>query len=644
MMKFTRLTPAECQSTSKRLQVDPLILLKGKETETIDDEERYVYADHVGITTVTGDDLFQFKGLSPNIMVRSVRIPHQTMHTVRKRLRRLQHFFSRRHRSADIQQNLGEYFFECSFVQETTSTSTLMTTTSKSKLKSTTVHLVLNYISNKKERKTVMSADAHDNILEALAYDFVNPFQENFDLDLLRQATQEEKEKEEEEEQEQEEEEEEEEFDEDEYDKKLGELFGSAINTDFTGRVTSEMQDENQENQSPSTPTCSRKKKNLKKKVPSSPTKREPMTWHLDEDTHLGRGAFGDVVAGWLILPSEERGSSSSSSNQRGDNIKERVAIKILKTGCGGDLRDRDAILLNKEIRTMEKLQHDHIVKYYGSELKGTSLYIFCEFMPGGSLDKLIKTAHKGSMEEGVGLSMDTVKCYGYQILDGLAYLHEKNIAHLDLKPANVLVGKDRQIKIADFDKCKQFDQDGATWKCAQMTDSCIGTALFSAPEIVSFKGQQVSKKSDLWSFGCTLVNMMTGVLPWHEHQFQSPYRVLGFMQTNESIGGPVQSNEMKRIFQKFNHVRDLLDKCFRHDHTKRPSSDQLFKTHRFFDDQRWRTDSRIQRRRSSDAMVENHHGGTGKRSGSSSNDDGMTNMVVATSVMYQKMNHRTCM
>merc|ERR1711865_976683 len=86
-------TPAEYQSTSKRLQVDPLILLKGKETETIDDEERYVYADHVGIRTVTGDDLFQFKGLSPNIMVRSVRIPHQTMHTVRKRLRRLQHFF-----------------------------------------------------------------------------------------------------------------------------------------------------------------------------------------------------------------------------------------------------------------------------------------------------------------------------------------------------------------------------------------------------------------------------------------------------------------------------------------------------------------------------------------------------------------------
>jgi hypothetical protein len=178
-----------------------------------------------------------------------------------------------------------------------------------------------------------MSADAHDNVLEALSYDSINIFKENVDLHSLRQATKEEEEEEEEEA------EEEKEFDMDEYDKKLVGLFGNdATNATFAGRVA--VEHENQENHSPSysTPTRRKKKTHKKKLLPSSPTRRESMTWHLDEDTHLGRGAFGDVVAGWLILPSE-RSSSSSSSNQRGDNIKERVAIKILKTGCGGDLR-----------------------------------------------------------------------------------------------------------------------------------------------------------------------------------------------------------------------------------------------------------------------------------------------------------------
>ena len=76
------------------------------------------------------------------------------------------------------------------------------------------------------------------------------------------------------------------------------------------------------------------------------------------------------------------------------------------------------------------RLKHDHIVTYYGSELNTTTgqLNIFCEYMPGGSLDKLIRTVKKSNSHNKGGLDLDTVRCYGYQILSGLVYLHGENI------------------------------------------------------------------------------------------------------------------------------------------------------------------------------------------------------------------------
>ena len=166
-------------------------------------------------------------------------------------------------------------------------------------------------------------------------------------------------------------------------------------------------------------------------------------------------------------------------------------------------------------------MKHDHIVTYYGSELNTTTgqLNIFCEYMPGGSLDKLIRTVKKSNSHNKGGLDLDTVRCYGYQILSGLVYLHGENIAHLDLKPANILIGMNQRVKLADFDKCKKFNNDGDTIRCEKVTDSYVGTFLFSAPEVMQWslfnpvdnRGQQVSRRSDLWSFGCTLVNMLTG-------------------------------------------------------------------------------------------------------------------------------------
>merc|ERR1711865_966527 len=127
------------------------------------------------------------------------------------------------------------------------------------------------------------------------------------------------------------------------------------------------------------------------------------LKWELDEDnTCIGSGAFGQVFLGWLVI-----------DNPDGTTKRERVAVKALTTGrSNAQIKNRDdAISLNKEIQTMIRLKHDHIVTYYGSELntKNGQLNIFCEYMPSGSLDKMIRTVKKGNSNNKGGLDLDTV-------------------------------------------------------------------------------------------------------------------------------------------------------------------------------------------------------------------------------------------
>jgi mitogen-activated protein kinase kinase kinase 3 len=98
---------------------------------------------------------------------------------------------------------------------------------------------------------------------------------------------------------------------------------------------------------------------------------------------------------------------------------------------------------IRKEIMFLETVEHEHIVKYMGSETTNDYLYIFMEYVPGGSIRELL---HKfKTFDESV------IRAYTRQILSGLQYLHSKKIAHRDIKGANILVSADGIVKLADF-------------------------------------------------------------------------------------------------------------------------------------------------------------------------------------------------
>jgi mitogen-activated protein kinase kinase kinase 3 len=102
---------------------------------------------------------------------------------------------------------------------------------------------------------------------------------------------------------------------------------------------------------------------------------------------------------------------------------------------------------LNQEIDMLSQPSHPNIVQYYGSEMTDDTLSIYLEYVSGGSIHKLLR--EYGPFKEPV------IRNYTGQILSGLAYLHGKNTVHRDIKGANILVGPNGEVKLADFGMAK---------------------------------------------------------------------------------------------------------------------------------------------------------------------------------------------
>ena len=153
---------------------------------------------------------------------------------------------------------------------------------------------------------------------------------------------------------------------------------------------------------------------------------------------HLGSGAFGQVC---LAL-----------NNQTG----EFFAVKQLPlTKAAGRKKEvaKHAKDLEAEVKVLSQLRNEYIVQYLGTERTEDSLNIFLEYVAGGSLHDLIKSSPLSCLQE------TTVQAYTKQILLGLEYLHKERIMHRDIKGANILVGSNGRIKLADFGASKKISE-----------------------------------------------------------------------------------------------------------------------------------------------------------------------------------------
>ncbi|CCW69048.1 unnamed protein product [Phytomonas sp. Hart1] len=258
----------------------------------------------------------------------------------------------------------------------------------------------------------------------------------------------------------------------------------------------------------------------------------------------IGKGSFGSVYEALLTCG-------------------RTVCCKVVHLGNAATRED--LLKLKNEISLMKRLYHTNIVQYYGC-LKNKSdktLNIFMEFVSGGSLSSFVKKFKK--------IPYETMRQWTYQMVCGVRYLHNCGIVHRDIKGDNVLVSLEGIVKLADFGCSKHIDVYNSKDGCATM----VGTPYWMAPEVIKCDARGYGTKSDIWSIGCTIVEMLTGRPPWPEcnSMWAAVYKIANSTDLPTEIPRDIDPQLM-----------NLLEKCFERDPQKRPSAEELLQ-HPFLSD-----------------------------------------------------------
>ncbi|XP_034923491.1 mitogen-activated protein kinase kinase kinase NPK1 isoform X4 [Populus alba] len=277
-----------------------------------------------------------------------------------------------------------------------------------------------------------------------------------------------------------------------------------------------------------------------KPSIPSlpPPSKKEDaplIRWRKGE--LIGCGAFGRVYMG-MNLDSGELLAVKQVSIAASSASKEKTQAHIRE--------------LEEEVKLLKNLSHPNIVRYLGTAREDDSLNILLEFVPGGSISSLL--GKFGSFPESV------IRMYTKQLLLGLEYLHKNGIMHRDIKGANILVDNKGCIKLADFGASKKV-VELATINGAK---SMKGTPYWMAPEVILQTGHSFS--ADIWSVGCTVIEMATGKPPWSQ-QYQEVAALFHIGTTKSHPPIP----EHLSI-----EAKDFLLKCLQEVPNLRPAASEL--------------------------------------------------------------------
>ncbi|XP_008220881.1 PREDICTED: mitogen-activated protein kinase kinase kinase A-like [Prunus mume] len=207
---------------------------------------------------------------------------------------------------------------------------------------------------------------------------------------------------------------------------------------------------------------------------------------------------------------------------------------------------------LEQEIEVLRTLNHLNIVQYYGSEVIDDHFYMYLEYVHPGSINKYVQDHIIGAMTESV------VRNFTRHILYGLAFLHSKKIVHRDIKGANLCVDTSGVVKIAGFGMAKRLNGQSNNL-------SLKGSPYWMAPEVVIQNNPDLGLAVDIWSLGCTIIEMLNGKPPWSD--FTGPQAMFKVLDKIPDIPETLSAEG-----------RDFLSRCFRRNPAERPSANQLLK------------------------------------------------------------------
>jgi serine/threonine protein kinase/tetratricopeptide (TPR) repeat protein len=255
------------------------------------------------------------------------------------------------------------------------------------------------------------------------------------------------------------------------------------------------------------------------------PTNDGPGTWpRLDSATQTYESRSWELPTGsifggrYQIIDLIGRGGMGRVYRALDTKAREEVAIKLIRPDIAQDKRTLERFV--NEIKLAHKISHRNIGKMYHLGEDDGFHFITMEYVPGEDLKSFIRRSRR--------LDIATTVTIAKQVCGGLSEAHSAGIVHRDLKPSNIMIDKEGNAKILDFGIARAVGVKGVT-----VEGNVIGTPEYMSPEQV--EGKDIDLRSDIYSFGVVLFEMVTGRLPFAA---DTPF-VVAYKQQSETPPPP---------------------------------------------------------------------------------------------------------
>ncbi|XP_050500654.1 mitogen-activated protein kinase kinase kinase 4 isoform X2 [Diabrotica virgifera virgifera] len=263
---------------------------------------------------------------------------------------------------------------------------------------------------------------------------------------------------------------------------------------------------------------------------------RRNVSFSWQRGIKVGQGRFGKVY--------------TAVNNNTGD----LMAVKeiALQHNDPGTLRK-----IAEEMKILEGIAHNNLVKSYGVEVHKDEMLIFMEYCSEGTLECLVADTEGGLPEL-------QARKYTFQLLSGVACLHDHSIVHRDIKTANIFLTEGGNcLKIGDFG-CAAKIKSNVTMPGE--LKGFVGTQAYMAPEVFTKNmSEGHGRAADIWSVGCVVIEMVSGQRPWA--QFDSNVQIMFRVGMGQSPDPPDDMTD---------EGLDFLDLCFKHNPRERATARQL--------------------------------------------------------------------
>lgn len=252
------------------------------------------------------------------------------------------------------------------------------------------------------------------------------------------------------------------------------------------------------------------------------------------------------------------KGATSLIYSALSKNTKEKFAIKHFV--YNKDINESSFLeqwkRIKREVEIHLSLNHPNIIKAHDHYEKGSKLYLVLDFIEGKNIQELIDEGYKFNL-------IDVIKI-GKQIASALHYLDERGFVHRDIKPGNIIVTKDKKAYLLDFGCAKKLYSEPIT-----VSKMMIGTLSYMSPE--QMLSSDIDGRSDIFSLGCTLYQMLTGSLPFKGEEIRE---IITGIFTNEN---PSASDLNKYVPEK---LSSLIDQTLKKDPDHRCPTAKLLAYH----------------------------------------------------------------